>query len=523
MNRQINIPGLCVLLFGIVFGAFLLTVNCGFQFYDEADDLIKNPHVNSGLSPANFIWAFSSFEKSNWYPLTWISQMIDFDLFEQEAGAHHFTNIIFHAGNAVLLFLVLHRMTGAAWRSFVAAGLFALHPLRVESVAWISERKDVLSVFFGLLALWNYVRFVEESKTGGRTKFYYGLSLAFFACSLMSKAMLVTFPFVLLLLDYWPLRRDKKTSVLAVEKIPFFLLILPISIVAYLAEKSGGSLNLVSVPMDLRIENAIISYARYLGKMFWPTNYSVYYPYPNSWPAIDVALALLLLVAVSIFGFARRQGQPYLIVGWLWFLGTLVPVIGFVQEGAQSMANRYTYFPAIGLTVALVWFAADLIKVRRAVAVFAASLMIFCSYRTVAEIGYWKDSATLWSRAVAVTENNWMAHECLGIVLAQNNPAAAVEQFRQSVALNPGRFESQLDLAGVLIQLGQLDEAIEHFQDAAKIQPQNSWLYNGIAMCRIQQGRKDDAIAALQKAIELDPKNGAYKLTLEELTKTNSN
>ncbi|HMD53395.1 MAG TPA: hypothetical protein VKJ65_02460, partial [Phycisphaerae bacterium] len=313
--------------------------------------------MNSGLTWSNIVWAFGHADKANWYPLTWISHMMDFDTFESEPFGHHLTNVLLHAANGILLFLVLKRMTGALWRSFIVATLFALHPLRVESVAWISERKDVLSAFFGLAALWTYVRYIEETKNqNGRVKYFYWLTLLFFACSLMSKAMLVTFPFVLLLLDFWPLQRLDVSSIrrLLLEKIPFLLLVLPVSIVAFIAQKNGREL-VLNLPWSFRIETVFINYLRYVLKMFWPSDLSVLYPWPDSWPLIELLAAVVFVFGISIAVLILRRSHPYLLVGWFWYLGTLVPVIGLIPLGGQSMANHYSYFPMIGILVALIW------------------------------------------------------------------------------------------------------------------------------------------------------------------------
>lgn len=507
---------LCFGLFILIVWAFSPALRCGFQFYDEADDLLTNPHINGGLSLSNCLWALFHSDKSNWYPLTRFSQMVDFNMFGMNPWGHHLTNLLFHAASGVVLFLVLRRMTGALWRSYVVAALFALHPLRVQSVVWISERKDVLSVFFGLLALWSYVSYVRAAADSTRRAgWFYGLTLLFFTFSLMSKAMLVTFPFLLLLLDYWPLERwrSKDVRALVIEKTPFFLLIIPVSLIAYFAEKSGGSF-ILALPLGLRLETAFIGYARYLGKMFWPANLCVYYPYPNSWPVWEIVFAAMLVSGASLLAYVRRSRQPYLFTGWFWFLGTLVPVIGIIQEGAQSMADRYTYFPMIGIVLLVVWLMAGQPKRRWHAAVLAVIAMlavIACIWRTRAEIVYWKDSATLWRRAIAVTTNNYMAHECLGNILWQTDPRQAAAQFQAAVDINPSRFESQLALGAVLMNEDFYSNAIPHYEIAAQLRPLIPWPHNGLASCRIHLGRFGEAVAPLLKAVELDPHNAGYR------------
>ena len=309
---------ICLLFFGLTAWAFAPALKTNFQIFDESGELFLNPHMNSGLGWQNLRWALFSLEYSNWYPLTWISHMLDFKMFGINPWGHHLTSVLLHAANGVLLFLVLKRMTGALWRSLIVAGLFALHPLRVESVAWISERKDVLSAFFGLLALWTYARFAEASRTpGGRPKLFYGLTLLFFALGLMSKSMLVTFPCLLLLLDFWPLERWRRQGwwSLVMEKVPFFLLVVPVSIAAYFAQKGGGQF-LLRFPLGFRLETALMGYARYLGKMFWPANFSVLYPYPDYWPASELLCAAALILGMSVARLCFAAAAA-LFIGWL--------------------------------------------------------------------------------------------------------------------------------------------------------------------------------------------------------------
>ena len=516
---------LCTVLFAVTVLVFWRALSCDFQFYDEKDYLLDNPNVSSGLNWSNLAWAFVP-NKANWYPLTWISHMLDFEMFGRQAWGHHLTNVLFHSANGVLLFLILRRMTGALWRSFIVSALFAVHPLRVESVAWISERKDILSAFFGLLALWTYVRFVEESrKQNGRTKYFYGLLLLFFACSLMSKAMLVTFPFVLLLLDYWPFRRlgvqGSKLEIgkLIVEKIPLFLLIVPVSVVACVAQKNGGQF-VLHVPLGMRIETAIINYLLYFLKMLWPVNLSVLYPYPYSWPMGVLLSAIIFVLGISGIAFAIRKAHPCFLTGWLWYLGTLVPVVGFIPLGAQSMANHYTYFPMIGILFAVVWLIGDLWKrfPQRAVVVLpAVTLAVFalCTIRTCAEINYWKDSTTLWTRAIAVTKDNWMAHCCLGNILSPGD--SGLEEFQKSTAINPDYAESQRGLAVLLMMRNRFSDAIGPLQKAVVLEPQNGWAYNGLGYCYLATGQGTKAVQVVLKAVEIEPQNSNY---LDDLART---
>ncbi len=517
---------LCFVLFALVLCTFARALQCDFQFYDEADYLLNNPHVNSGLSWSNFTWALFNLDKCNWYPLTWLSHMLDFNLFGTDPRGHHLINVLYHAANAVLLFLVMKRMTGTMWRSWMVAGLFALHPLRVESVAWISERKDVLSAFFWLLALWTYVRHTEECRGQGsgigRWK-YYGLTLLLFIFSLMSKAMAVTFPFVLLLLDYWPLGRWR-TDVRRVwmEKIPFFLILPFVCAIFYLAQKGGGATTEMGwLPWEGRVENAFVSYARYLGKFFFPSNLCIYYPHPGFWPAAIVMTAFLLVAGVSILAWQTRRRVPWLFVGWFWYIGTAVPIIGLVQLGSQSIADRYTYIPMIGIALLVVWCAKDLSDRWRLhhglQTTMATVALIACAIMTYFQIAYWKDSATAWSRAIAVTKNNFMAHYCLGNISWHTNPDLSLAEFQKSVELNPDYLNSQLGLGAQLCAHHDFWGGINHFEMAIRIEPQHSRAYYGLSLCFLQLGRAGDAVSSFIKAVELDPGNSQYKADLNQV------
>ena len=521
-HRPAGILLICLLFFGLTVWTYIPVLQADFQYFDDDAIFLNNAHVNTGLSWQNLRWALFSLDYSYSYPLTRISHMLDFELFGSDPWGHHLTNVLIHAANGVLLFLALKRMTGALWRSLIVAALFALHPLRVESVAWITERKDVLSSFFGFLALWTYAGFAGESKAHGNPpKLFYGLTLLFFAFGLMSKSMLVTFPCLLLLLDYWPLERwrQKGKWSLLLEKVPFFLLVVPAGIFTYVATKAGGSF-ILQLPLSMRLETSLMGYVRYLGKMFWPVDLSVLYPYPDFWPVSQCLLATALILGMSVLAFNLRRQRPYFLAGWLWYLGTLVPVIGLIPLGANSLFNRYTYIPMIGVLVLLVWAFDDLSKQwrRRTILVTAVVTLLLgvCISRTRAEIVYWKDGITLWSRAVAVTKNNFMAHYCLGNVLLSSNPDEALAEFQKSVAIYPGYFDAQLGLALTLKQHGRLSDAIVHIEKAAQLEPQNSWAHHGLGITLLKAGRVNDAIPPLLKAVEVDPQNASYKDDLNE-------
>ena len=423
-HRQDGVILICVLLFGLTVWTFSIALKCGFLLFDDGSILVHNPHVNTGLSWQNVCWALFSTDYSYSYPLPRISHMLDFTLYGADPLGHHLTNVLIHAANGVLLFLVLRRMTGALWRSLIVALLFALHPLRVESVVWVSERKDVLSAFFGLLALMFYTRYVQRSEARSQksesniqtppsvlrlpSSGSYWLSLLFFALALMSKSMLVTFPFVLLLLDYWPLNRftihdsrfTKFRSVLSLvtrhssllwEKIPFFLLVGLVSVATWFASGAGGGTFMLHLPWPMRLETAVIGYSRYLGLMFWPANLSALYPYPAYWPTGQWVCATALFLGMSALVLALWRQRPYLLVGWLWYVGTLAPVIGLIPLGGESICTRFTYIPMIGALILFVWGIEELTRawwwreaVIAALVVLAAAL---CAIRTRARDG----------------------------------------------------------------------------------------------------------------------------------------
>ena len=509
---------LCVLLFGLVVWVFLPSLRGDFLFFDDSSYVVNNSHLTSGLSWANFVWAFRSLDYANWHPVTWLSYMLDYEFYGPKPDGQHLTNVLLHGLNSVLVFLVLRKLTGATGRSFLVAILFGLHPLRVESVAWISERKDVLSLTFWMLTMWAYAGFVEESrKQSRRAKFFYGLELLFFVLGLMSKTMLVTLPCVLLLLDFWPLERWRQKSKwsLLLEKVPLFLLALLVSKIAYVAQKRGGMIQeLAGLSLGDRVGNALVSYCRYLGKFFWPADLCIFYPHPGHWPLGQVLLAGSLLLVISLLVFRLRQRRPYLLVGWFWYLGTLVPVIGLVQLSSQSMADRYTYIPMIGVALLLVWGLYELTKPWQHQVVilssFATIVAIVLVARTHQEIPYWQNDVTLWSRAIAVTENNYVAHNCLGIVLGATDPDRALAEFQEAVKIHPAYFEAQRSVGSALLQQGHLDEAILHLQAAWDINPTDSRPQYGLAIACYQKGNADEAIFHFQKALSINPDNLDY-------------
>jgi hypothetical protein len=421
------------------------TTGLGFIRYDDQLYVYENPDVKHGLSWHGVLWALGTTSIAYWHPITLISHMLDCELYGLEPGGHHFTNVLIHAANSVLLFVLLRRLTGDPWRPAITACFFALHPLRVESVAWVSERKDVLGAFFWLLTLYAYARYVDAP-----SRRRYILALGLFALGLMAKPMLVGVPLSMLALDIWPLeritlpgtststsgRRARVVSLL-LEKVPFLALAAVVSLVTLLGQTRMGAISsFEDLPLSLRIGNAILSYVDYLGKLFWPVNLAIFYPYrfhPETWK-VGAAACLLAMITVATILLARRL--PYLLAGWVWYIATALPVIGIIQSGGQAFADRYTYVPTIGLLIMLVWGAADLVRaapqLRIPVSGLAAVLLVLLSVRSFVQIRYWRDTVTLFAHAVAVTSNNSRAETNLATALVDSGrPDEAIVHFRR--------------------------------------------------------------------------------------------
>src|SRR5438094_4492032 len=459
--------GLAVMTFGI----YAQVIGHQFITLDDPTYIQENPLVNRGVTLAGLAWAFSTFHATNWHPLTWISHMIDCQLFGTNAGRHLLVNALIHLANTLLVFWFLLRTTHARWLSALVAALFALHPLHVESVAWASERKDTLSTFLGLLSLIAYVRYAEAPSSSRYVWTAITLALGFLA-----KPMLVTWPFVMLLLDYWPLRRFDLTSrrevatklwPLVREKLPLFALVAASAVITSVAQSHGGGVRtFTEFPIALRLSNALVSYAKYLLLAFWPNDLAVYYPFPKAAiPAWQIIGAALLLISITSLFFSQRTIRPYLIVGWLWFLGTLVPVIGLVQVGAQTMADRYFYIPSIGLFIALVFGLADIAERRRVApwlsAAIANVVLLVLATLTDAQIHRWRDSITLFKHALTVAPSNVIAEDNLGLAMHKT---------------------------------GQLDEAAAHSEKALQIQPNDYTALLTMGVTRFYQGRVPEAI-----------------------------
>ncbi len=501
----------CVLLAAIVWIGFGQTVWHHFVNYDDGMYVYQNPDVLRGPTRKGLLWSFTSASIGHWHPVTWWSHMLDCRLFGLWAGGHHLTNVLLHGSVAILLFLTLHQMTGSLLRSGFVAALFAVHPLRVESVAWISERKDVLSGVFFMLTVLAYVRYARGES---RRAVDYLLVLIFFALGLMSKGMLVTLPFVLLLLDYWPLGRlgDQKSEVrrqILVEKIPLFVLsALSIVATSLSPEKIAP---VFRESLSTRLENAAVSYVIYLKQMFYPSGLTIPYFNPsNGFSLLEVGLALALLIAVSIGVFLFRRTRPYLAVGWLWYLGMMLPVIGIVQISYYARADRYTYLPQIGLCIMLTWGVADLFarwRRRREILTVAALVVIATLLmRTRIQASYWHDSEKLWHHALGVDGNNFVAHTNLGLALDEKGqPDAAIAEYEKALQIQPGYAEAHNDLGNALAGVGRLTEAIAQYQKALELVPGLPQVHNNLGTALAQNGQLTEAIAHFQKAIEIDP------------------
>jgi len=477
-----------------------------FEFvnFDDRETILGNSHIQNGLTLAGLGWAFTTAYAANWFPVTWISHMVDVQLFGLDSGWHHLTNLMIHAASVLLLFALMKRMTGRLWESAFVSFVFALHPLHVESVAWVSERKDVLSAFFWFLTTWLYLDYVD--KPDARR---YLLALGAFCLGLMSKQMLVTLPFALLLLDYWPLKRLKTTKIsrLLIEKVPYLTISAAASVIVFKVQHSAGAvLSVDSIPLATRASNALISYVVYLGTIFWPSGLAMFYPYPPSLPAWQIAGAAVILVVISALVIPR----PYLTVGWLWYLGTLVPVIGLVQVGLQARADRYTYIPTIGISIMLAWGMAEIMErwPRFRFSLSVVSVVVCAAWLAVTwtQVQYWRNSVALFEHAIASTDNNFIAHLNLGTVLAeQGHTKEALRHLYASVEEKPDHNDGHDTLGAVLGQLGRTDEAAAQFAQAIRIQPNDSEAHCNLGNVLLAQGKVADAASEFRAALGVAP------------------
>ena len=473
--RVLALIALAIVL--VTLGVYAQAGSFAFTNFDDPDYVARNEIVQRGFSAEGFRWAFTTYQMGNWNPLTWFSHMLDCELFGLNAGAHHWSSVILHTVNSLLLLWVLWRYTGSAERSGAVAALFAVHPLHVESVAWIAERKDVLSMFFWLLTMLAYIRYAEH-----RTVWRYAAVLTCYAAGLMSKPMVVTLPCALLLMDYWPLKRAvalRDWPKLLLEKAPLFLLTAGLSVVAFLAQSEGKAIgSLEKFSFGARVGNALVAYAAYLGKTLLPENLAAFYPHPGNWPLWQVIGALLLLLLVSAGALMTIRRLPYFATGWFWYLGTLVPVIGLVQVGDQAFADRYTYIPLVGFFIAWVWGLFDLAARLKwpewAARAGIVAAVLACAAVAKAQARHWENSETLFAHAVAVTKNNFLAHYNLGQTLSVS---------------------------------GRIHEAIEHYQETLRLKPDHEGAHNNLGLTRALQGRLEEATNHYAAALQANPRS----------------
>ena len=550
LNDRWTVPGVCIFLAAIIWVVFGQTLGHEFVNYDDDFYVYENPAVTQGLTLQGIIWAFTHVHCSNWHPLTWVSHMLDCQFYGLSPGGHHLTNILLHTATAILLFLILRQMTGALWRSAFVAAVFAIHPLRVESVAWVAERKDVLSGLFFMLTIGAYVRYAQRrsrvepsslrsAASGSRepgaqavsaldprlSALDYCLVLLFFALGLMCKPMLVTLPLVLVLLDYWPLNRLRADAAtepvfrlagrlvprrLVFEKLPLLGLAVASCAVTIFAQ-TKSILPFENMSLSLRVGNALISCVAYLGQMFWPSGLAVLYPFTAGGVGVsEVVLSLVLLAGISTGVFILRRRRPCFLTGWLWYLIMLAPVIGIVQVGAQARADRYTYLPQIGLYLLLTWAAADLCagwRHRRVVlgggSMIILMALIFCAR---AQTAYWRNSESLWTHTLACTSDNFIGHNNLGIALLKTgNVDEAMVHYQKALEINPDFAEAHNNLGNFLFQKGSVDEAMVHYQKALEINPDYAEAHYNLGYALLKMGNVDEAIAHLQKALQINP------------------
>jgi len=502
---------ICILLVIATFIAYMQVLKYGFiTSFDDTEYLTSNWNIKAGLTKESIVWAFSTSYASNWHPVTWLSHMLDYEFYGLEPFGHHLTSLLFHIINTLLLFGVLLKMTGALWRSGLVSVLFALHPLNVESVAWVSERKNVLSTFFLLLTLWAYVKYVDKKNARN-----YLLVVLFLVLGLMSKPMLVTLPFVLLLLDFWPLKRfgEVRPARLIFEKVPLFILLIGSCVATFIAQKSGGAIRSSEFSsLYFRIANALVSYFEYLRNMLWPSGLSVFYPHPgNALPIWKPLACTIVLVVVTIWVVKEIRRAPYLAVGWFWYLGTLVPVIGIVQVGEQAMADRYTYVPLIGIFIAIAWSLPEQIKTgkEKLLPILSGIVISLLIALTWIQVSHWKNSITLFKHAINVTDTKYLGvatiHAFLGDAYHREGELGiAISEFKKSLDLDPANLYSLNNLAATLAEQGNLKEGLSYAQKLSRLQP--DYTPGLITMGNIleETGKLDQAQIYYEQVLELD-------------------
>lgn len=524
MQRNLN-RILALLLLIMTVSVYWQVQDLDFINFDDPSYVTGNDHVQKGLTKESLIWAFTATYPDYWHPLTWVSQMLDSQLYGLNPTGYHLTNLLFHIGNTLLLFLVLNRITQATFRSAFVAALFALHPLHVESVAWVAERKDVLSTFFWMLTLWAYAYYTDQP---GLKRYW--LVISFFFLGLMAKPMLITLPFVLLLLDYWPFRRFqvedfKGAGRLILEKIPLIgLSLISVYITVFLRQGVNIIISTESVPMDLRIGNALVSYMGYIEKMIWPSDLSVFYPYPKDLPMVKIWGAGLFLLCISLCVIRGLRRYPYLLVGWLWYLGTLMPIIGLVQWGLwPAMADRFTYVPLIGLFLMVSWLNPDLMAEKpfrkTGLTLLACMVLLTLMVSTWFQVRHWQTTETLFKHALRVTRDNYAAHFILARDAGEKGEMEkALYHYNKALAINPGYVALMHNRVGYqLAEHGELNEAINQFKEAIRIHPLYANAYNNLGVILARKGRIEEAVAQFSKALDIFPGFNEARKNLENV------
>jgi hypothetical protein len=520
-----RLPLALSLIVAVTIAVYWPVLHNDFITFDDDVYVTANMVVRQGLTFKGALWAFSRFHDANWFPFTWLSHMLDVELFGLKPLGHHATSLLIHTLNSALLCVLLHRLTGYLGRSLVVALLFAVHPLHVESVAWVAERKDVLSTLFWFLTMWAYAGYAHKPSLRR-----YLSVIALFAFGLMSKQMLVTLPLVLLLMDYWPLNRlspCKENGIgnrggmklLLVEKIPLFVMSAVASLVTFRAQDTGGALaHGDGQSVLLSIGNAFLSYVEYIRHMFWPVDLALFYPFePSAVTAQKVSIAIVFLIVLTGLVLTQWRNRPYLVFGWFWYLVTLLPVIGFIRIGGQALADRYTYIPLTGLFLILAWGGAELAKKWRYGLPVAAGVTVIAvlilSMLTVTQIGYWRDSYGLYNHALAVVERNWMAHNNIGILLSQHNRnQEALFHFQESVRLNPNGGPGFRNLGNSLQMAGKNSEAIEAYKQAVRINPNDSEGHFRLGYAYLLNGAINQAYQEYRQLLHLDEARAGHLL-----------
>ena len=532
MKKHAPVLLICIGLVLAVLAVYLPVIWFDFTNYDDPGYVLDNIAIQNGVTWPAIRWAFTHSHSANWHPVTWLSHMLDCQLYGLNPAGHHLTSIFFHTINTLLLFAMLYSLTGFQWRSACVAAIFALHPLHVESVAWIAERKDVLSAFFGLLSLWAYGLYARASKEEGhRKKTFYLLSLLCFAFGLMSKPMLVTWPFVLFLLDFWPLRRFQFGShnsatqsvksaaspvprsstnglALLTEKIPFFVASIAICIITIISQSAAAAVApLADAPFQPRILNALLAYFRYLEKLFWPTRLSVFYLDSENFPPVMLIFAALFLATITCLAWKFRRARPWFLAGWAWYLGTLVPVIGLIKVGNQSMADRYTYLPSIGLFIMVIWAAAE--RAARYLvrsSLLAAAMLSAFALIAQKQVMFWQNTETLFRHALALTENNYVALNSLAFCFADLGEFSEAQRFFQkSLSVHPNSPAAWNKLGSVLINHGRYHEALADCEIALRLNPRMPEAHTTFALACTKLGRTNDALIHYSEALQFQP------------------